>query len=82
MIHTPIPGESGTNAYNKAARRAHEAPARRHAREVNPEAYFINENLATAKEENEMAEDGELNFGPMSTTPDASLPWDIPRIRI
>ena len=31
-------------------------------REVNPEAYFINENLATAKEENEMAEDGELNW--------------------
>ena len=31
-------------------------------REVNPDAYFINENLAGAKEENEMAADGELNW--------------------
>ena len=54
-------GESGTNAYNKSRV---ERMKRLHAamREVNPEAYFINENLATAKEENEMAEDGELNW--------------------
>ncbi len=54
-------GDSGTNAYNKSRV---ERMKRLHAamREVNPDAYFINENLATAKEENEMAEDGELNW--------------------
>ncbi|MDE6668514.1 MAG: hypothetical protein K2K26_02385, partial [Muribaculaceae bacterium] len=31
-------------------------------REVDPTAYFINENLAGAKEENDMAADGELNW--------------------
>lgn len=31
-------------------------------REVYPYAYFINENLAGAKEENQMAEDGEINW--------------------
>ncbi len=31
-------------------------------RTVNSEAYFINENLATAQEENKMAEDGEMNW--------------------
>ncbi|MDE7414610.1 MAG: hypothetical protein K2N05_12595 [Muribaculaceae bacterium] len=31
-------------------------------REVNPDAYFINELLGDAKEENEMAKDGELNW--------------------
>lgn len=54
-------GDSGTNAYNASRvarmKRLHDA-----MREVNPEAYFINENLAGSKEENEMAEDGELNW--------------------
>lgn len=54
-------GDSGTNAYNASRvarmKRLHDA-----MREVNPDAYFINENLAGAKEENEMAADGELNW--------------------
>lgn len=53
--------DSGTNAYNASRvarmKRLHDA-----MREVNPNAYFINENLAGAKEENEMAADGELNW--------------------
>ena len=53
--------DSGTNAYNASRvarmKRLHDA-----MREVNPDAYFINENLAGAKEENEMAADGELNW--------------------
>lgn len=54
-------GESATNAFNQSRvdrmKRIHE-----YMKEVNPEAYFINENLADAKEENMMAEDGELNW--------------------
>ena len=54
-------GDAATNAYNysRVARMKslHDA-----MREVNPDAYFINENLAGAKEENEMAADGELNW--------------------
>ena len=54
-------GDAATNAYNSSRvarmKRLHDA-----MREVNPDAYFINENLAGAKEENEMAEDGELNW--------------------
>lgn len=53
--------DSGTNAYNASRvarmKRLHDA-----MREVNPDAYFINENFADAKEENEMAADGELNW--------------------
>ncbi len=53
--------ESATNSYNASRvarmKRLHDA-----IREVNPDAYFINENLAGAKEENEMAADGELNW--------------------
>lgn len=52
---------SATSAYNQSRidrmKRLHDA-----MREVNPDAYFINENLAEAKEENAMAEDGELNW--------------------
>lgn len=52
---------SGTGAYNKSRvermKKLHAAMM-----EVNPDAYFINENLADAKEENEMAEDGQLNW--------------------
>lgn len=53
--------DSGTNAYN-ASRVANMKAIHNAMREVNPDAYFINENLAGAKEENEMAEDGELNW--------------------
>lgn len=52
---------NATNAYNASRvarmKRLHDA-----MREVNPDAYFINENLAGAQEENEMAKDGELNW--------------------
>lgn len=51
----------GTNAYNASRvqrmTRIHAAMS-----EVNPDAYFINENLAAAKEENEMAADGQINW--------------------
>lgn len=50
-----------TNKYNASRvermKKLHEA-----MRTVNPDAYFINENLAGAQEENEMAADGELNW--------------------
>ncbi|MCM1369274.1 MAG: alpha-amylase family glycosyl hydrolase [Candidatus Amulumruptor caecigallinarius] len=53
--------DGATNAYNASRvarmKRLHDA-----MREVNPKAYFINENLAGPKEENEMAADGELNW--------------------
>ena len=53
--------KSGTEAYNssRVARmtRIHSA-----LKEVKPDAYFINENLAQAKEENEMAADGQMNW--------------------
>lgn len=53
--------DNNTNRYNatRVARmkRIHDA-----MRKVNPYAYFINENLASAQEENEMADDGELNW--------------------
>lgn len=53
--------DSATNAYNASRvrnmKRLHDV-----MREVAPTAYFINENLAGAKEENEMAADGELNW--------------------
>lgn len=53
--------EAKTNAYN-ATRVARMKELHAAMKEVNPNAYFINENLAGAKEENEMAEDGELNW--------------------
>ncbi|MDE6008161.1 MAG: hypothetical protein K2G90_03030 [Muribaculaceae bacterium] len=54
-------GDNATNAYN-ASRVARMKALHDAMREVNPDAYFINENLAGAKEENEMAADGELNW--------------------
>lgn len=50
-----------TDAYNKSRV---ERMAKIHAamKEVNPDAYFINENLAGAQEENEMAADGQMNW--------------------
>lgn len=54
-------GDAATNAYN-ASRVARMKRLHAVVREVNPDAYFINENLAGAQEENEMAEDGQLNW--------------------
>ncbi|MCM1319971.1 MAG: alpha-amylase family glycosyl hydrolase [Muribaculaceae bacterium] len=52
---------SGTEAYN-ASRVARMTRIHSAMKEVNPDAYFINENLAGAKEENEMAADGQMNW--------------------
>ena len=53
--------DAKTNAYNASRvtrmKEIHDA-----IRAVNPSAYFINENLAGEKEENEMAQDGEINW--------------------
>ncbi|MDE5968124.1 MAG: hypothetical protein K2G64_03365, partial [Muribaculaceae bacterium] len=55
------PSDASTNDYNQSRvdrmKRLHDV-----MRKVNPDAYFINENLAGAKEENAMAADGELNW--------------------
>lgn len=53
--------DAATNEYN-ASRVARMKSLHDAMREVNPDAYFINENLAFEKEENEMAADGELNW--------------------
>lgn len=60
------PSDASTNAYNKSRV---ERMKRLHAamKEVNPDAYFINENLAGSQEENEMAADGELNWANVNT---------------
>nr|QIM10833.1 hypothetical protein Muribac1_0420 [uncultured Muribaculaceae bacterium] len=54
-------GENATNAFNQSRvdrmRKLQET-----VNSVKPGAYFINENLAQAKEENEMAESGQLNW--------------------
>lgn len=55
------PNDAKTNAYN-ATRVARMKALHAAMKEVNPDAYFINENLATAQEENEMAQDGEINW--------------------
>lgn len=57
----PNNGDSGTNQYNES-RVAEMAYLNSVIRGVNENGYCINENLAGAKEENEMAEDGELNW--------------------
>ena len=54
-------GDAATNAYN-ATRVAEMRYLQSVMDEINPNAYFINENLAGAKEENEMAETGQLNW--------------------
>lgn len=57
---------SGTDSYNASrVRRMSEIHAA--MAEVNPEAYHINENLAQAKEENEMAADGQLNWANLNS---------------
>ena len=53
--------DAKTNAYN-ATRVARMKELHTAMKAVNPDAYFINENLAGEKEENEMAEDGETNW--------------------
>lgn len=52
---------NATNAYN-ASRVERMKSLHAVINEVNPDAYFINENLAFEREENEMAEDGQLNW--------------------
>ncbi|MCH5236903.1 MAG: hypothetical protein J1E95_03795 [Muribaculaceae bacterium] len=54
-------GEEATNAYN-SSRVAEMRYLQGVMDEINPNAYFINENLATAREENEMAQTGQLNW--------------------
>ncbi len=54
-------GDAATNTYN-ASRVARMRELQKVVESVNPNAYFINENLAEAKEENEMAETGQLNW--------------------
>lgn len=57
----PNSGDSGTNQYNQS--RINNMRALQQAmEEVKPGAYFINENLAGASEENEMAKTGQLNW--------------------
>ncbi|MCH5223781.1 MAG: hypothetical protein J1E82_07040 [Muribaculaceae bacterium] len=54
-------GDAATNAYN-ASRVEEMAYLNSVIQSVNPNGYCINENLAGAKEENEMAADGEINW--------------------
>lgn len=60
------PSDARTNAYN-ATRVARMKVLHDAMRKVNPDAYFINENLAGAEEENQMAEDGEINWANINT---------------
>lgn len=53
--------DAKTNAYN-ASRVARMKELHDAMRLVDPDAYFINENLAGAEEENQMAQDGETNW--------------------
>lgn len=59
-------GDAATNAYN-ASRIARMKSLHAAIKEVKEDAYFINENLAGADEENQMAEDGELNWANVNT---------------
>lgn len=53
--------DAKTNAYN-ASRVARMKELHAAMKEVRPDAYFINEDLAGSQEENEMAADGEINW--------------------
>lgn len=55
------PSDANTNRFN-ATRVARMKKLHDAMREVSPDAYFINENLAGAQEENDMAKDGETNW--------------------
>lgn len=59
-------GDAATNAYN-ASRVANMHAIQEAMNGINPDAFFINENLAGAKEENEMAEFGMLNWANVNT---------------
>ena len=59
-------GDAATNAYN-ASRVANMHAIQEAMNEINPDAIFINENLAGAQEENEMAEFGMLNWANVNT---------------
>lgn len=59
-------GDAATNAYN-ASRVARMRELQKVIEEINPDAYFINENLAGSQEENEMAETGQLNWANLNT---------------
>lgn len=54
-------GDAATNAFNQS-RVDRMKELQKVVLSVNPDAYFINENLATPKEENAMAETGQLNW--------------------
>lgn len=54
-------GDAATNAFNQS-RIDRMRELQKVVEAVNPNGYFINENLATAKEENAMAETGQLNW--------------------
>lgn len=60
------PSDANTNRYN-ASRVARMKELHKAMMTVNPYAYFINENLAGAQEENEMAADGEINWANINT---------------
>ena len=55
------PSDNNTNRFN-ASRVARMKALRESMMLTNPDAYFINENLAGAEEENDMARDGEINW--------------------
>jgi len=55
------PTSANTDKYN-ATRVARMKALRDHITLTKPDVYFINENLAGAQEENEMADDGEINW--------------------
>ncbi len=54
-------GDAATNAFNQS-RIDRMRELQKVVEAVNPNGYFINENLATAQEENAMAETGQLNW--------------------
>lgn len=58
--------DSGTNAYN-SSRVANMKRIQEAMNAVKPNSIFINENLAGAKEENEMAKTGQLNWANINT---------------
>ena len=60
-------GDAATNAYN-ASRVKNMRDIQEVMLEVNPDCIFINENLAGAKEENEMAAYGQLNWANLNNS--------------
>ncbi len=54
-------GDAATNAYNQS-RIDRMIALQEIVKNINPDAYFINEDLATAQEENAMGEHGQLNW--------------------